>query len=107
MQACPWKSRSSGLPRYEVLQPHHNLYARSDYESDLEPLCLKQQIGVVPYSALASGFLSGKYRTPRDAAKSERGKGVVDKFLNERELIAATRLNLDRAAVEQLNAASH
>ena len=68
------------------MQPHYNLYARADYESALEPLCLEQQIGVVSYYALASGFLSGKYRTPADAAKSPRGKGVVEKFLNERGL---------------------
>src|SRR5882757_841826 len=47
-------SRKNGLPRYEVLQPQYNLYARSEYESALEPLCLEQQIGVVSYSALAS-----------------------------------------------------
>jgi aryl-alcohol dehydrogenase-like predicted oxidoreductase len=146
-------SRKNGLPRYEVLQPHYNLYARTDYESALEPLCLEQQIGVVSYFALASGFLSGKYRTAADAKKSARGKGVVETFLNERglrilaalddvgrrhsasvasvalawqiarpsitapiasatnveqlnELVAATRLKLDQAALEQLNAAS-
>jgi aryl-alcohol dehydrogenase-like predicted oxidoreductase len=77
-------SRKSTLPRYEVLQPPYNLYERSDYESNLEPLCLKEQIGVISYFALASGFLSGKYRTAADAAKSARGKGVVEKFLNAR-----------------------
>ena len=55
-------SRKAALPRYEVLQPHYNLYARSDYETELEPLCLKEQLGVITYFALASGFLSGKYR---------------------------------------------
>src|ERR1700686_3523658 len=78
--------RISGLRRYEALQPHYNLYARSDYESALEPLCLEQHIGVVNYYALASGFLTGKYRTPADATKSARGKGVVEKFLNDRGL---------------------
>jgi aryl-alcohol dehydrogenase-like predicted oxidoreductase len=77
-------SRKSGLPRYEALQPHYNLYARADYESALEPMCLQQHIGVVSYFALASGFLTGKYRTPADAEKSARGKGIVDSFLNER-----------------------
>jgi aryl-alcohol dehydrogenase-like predicted oxidoreductase len=77
-------SRKHGLPRYEALQPHYNLYARSEFESELEPLCLKEQLGVVSYFALASGFLSGKYRAPEDAAKSARGKGVIAKFLNER-----------------------
>jgi len=146
-------SRKTGLPRYEVLQPQYNLYARSGYESALEPLCLEQKIGVVSFSALASGFLTGKYRTAADAAKSLRGSGVVKNFLNERglrilaalddvgrrhsasvasvalawqiarpsitapiasattvdqlnELVAATRLKLDPAALEQLNAAS-
>jgi aryl-alcohol dehydrogenase-like predicted oxidoreductase len=79
-------SRDGGLPRYEALQLQYNLYARSDFESALEPLCLAQQIGVVNYFALAAGFLSGKYRTPADAAKSARGKGVVAKYLNERGL---------------------
>jgi aryl-alcohol dehydrogenase-like predicted oxidoreductase len=146
-------SRRTGLPRYEVLQPQYNLYARSEYEKDLEPLCLEHNIGVVSYFALASGFLSGKYRTPSDAAKSKRGDGVVAKYLNERglrilaalddvgrrysaspasvalawqiarpsitapiasatsvgqlnELVAATKLHLDQAAIEQLNIAS-
>jgi len=146
-------SRRTGLPRYEVLQPQYNLYARSEYEKDLEPLCLEHNIGVVSYFALASGFLTGKYRTPSDAAKSKRGDGVVAKYLNERglrilaalddvgrrysaspasvalawqiarpsitapiasatsvgqlnELLAATKLHLDQAAIEQLNIAS-
>jgi len=146
-------SRRSGLPRYEVLQPLYNLYARSDYETELEPLCVKEHIGVVTYFALASGFLTGKYRTAADAAKSARGKGIVEKYLNARglkilaaldevaerrrssqasvalawqiarpsimapiasatsveqlsELVAATRLDLDKSDIEQLNAAS-
>lgn len=146
-------SSEYGLPRFEVLQPLYNLYARTDYEAALEPLCRKQQIGVVTYFALASGFLTGKYRKPEDAAKSARGSGVVAKYLNERglrilaalddvgrryraspasvalawqvarptitapiasatnveqvsELLAATKLKLDQAAIEQLNSAS-
>jgi len=79
-------SRKNSLPRYEVLEPHYNLYSRSDYESELEPLCLNEQIGVITYFALASGFLTGKYRTAADAAKSARGKGIVEKFLNPRGL---------------------
>ncbi len=79
-------SRRTGLPRYEALQPHYNLYVRSEYEAALEPLCLEQRIGVVSYFALASGFLTGKYRSAADAAKSARGQGIVDKYLNERGL---------------------
>jgi aryl-alcohol dehydrogenase-like predicted oxidoreductase len=79
-------SRQHSLPRYEVLQPLYNLYARADYEAELEPLCVKEQLGVITYFALASGFLSGKYRSAADAAKSARGKGVIDKYLNPRGL---------------------
>ncbi|HEY0802318.1 MAG TPA: aldo/keto reductase [Steroidobacteraceae bacterium] len=79
-------SRKNALPQYAVLQTHYNLYLRSDYESELEPLCLQEKVGVVSYFALASGFLSGKYRTAADASKSARGKGVVEKFLNARGL---------------------
>lgn len=77
-------SRNAGLPRYEVLQPEYNLYTRSSYESALEPLCREQQVGVVSYFALASGFLSGKYRQAEDAQKSARGTGIIDNYLNER-----------------------
>jgi len=79
-------SRKRGLPRYEVVQPQYNLYQRFEYEAALEPMCLERHIGVISYSALASGFLSGKYRTPADATKSARGAGVVAKFLNKRGL---------------------
>jgi aryl-alcohol dehydrogenase-like predicted oxidoreductase len=146
-------SRRDALPRYEVLQPHYNLYERSLYEGALEGVCVEQQLGVVSYFALASGFLTGKYRDAADAAKSARGQNVIAKYLNPRglkilaaldevgrryraspasialawqiarpsitapiasatnveqlgDLAAATRLDLDRAAMEQLNAAS-
>ena len=66
-------SRAHGLPRYECLQPRFNLYDRSDYEGELEQLCLKENIGVIPYYGLASGFLTGKYRSPADFSKSPRG----------------------------------
>jgi aryl-alcohol dehydrogenase-like predicted oxidoreductase len=70
-------------PRYECLQPLYNLYERGDYEYDLEPVCLSRKIGVIPYFSLASGFLTGKYRSEGDLAKSERGSRV-QKYLNER-----------------------
>jgi len=65
-----------GLPRYEVLQPHYNLLERADFESELQPLCLAEGIGVVCYFALASGYLTGKYRSAADLAQSARGMGV-------------------------------
>jgi len=145
-------SADKGLPRYESLQPHYNLYQRADYERELEPLVLKEGIGVIPYYSLASGFLTGKYRSEADFGKSPRGGGARA-MLNERgrrilaaldkvaartgatpasvalawlmarpsitapiasattlgqleELIAATRLQLDAAAIGQLDAAS-
>ena len=76
-------SRLAGLPRYESLQPEYNLYQRAGYEAELEPLCREEQIGVICYFSLASGFLTGKYRSERDFAKSARGQGM-DKYLNER-----------------------
>jgi aryl-alcohol dehydrogenase-like predicted oxidoreductase len=76
-------SKQNGLPRYECLQPKYNLCERSDYEATLEPLAVKEGIGVIPYYALASGFLTGKYRSESDLAKSPRGAGVK-KYLNER-----------------------
>jgi aryl-alcohol dehydrogenase-like predicted oxidoreductase len=56
MQESFAASRAHGLPRYECVQPGYNLYARADYERELEPLCVKEGIGVIPYYALASGF---------------------------------------------------
>ena len=79
-------SRCKGLPRYESLQPLYNLYDRAVFERELRPLCIKEEIGVINFYSLAAGFLSGKYRTPEDAGKSPRGKGVVSKYVNDRGL---------------------
>lgn len=59
--------------RYTVLQPHYNLLVRNEYEGALEDLCVKEKLGVIPYFALASGFLTGKYRNEADLKKSARG----------------------------------
>ncbi len=72
-----------GLPRYEALQPLYNLMERAAYETDLEPLCRAEGLGVISYYALASGFLSGKYRSEADLSKSARGQGVR-KYLGAR-----------------------
>jgi len=75
------------LPRYETLQPEYNLYDRSGYENDLEPVVQREGLGVISYYSLASGFLSGKYRRAEDAGKSRaRGQSVVDRYLNPRGL---------------------
>lgn len=76
-------SEEHGYPRYESLQPLYNLYDRADYEQDLEPLCIEQEIGVISYFSLASGFLSGKYREEKDLSSSSRA-GFVKKYLNDR-----------------------
>ena len=79
-------SSDNSLARYETLHPEYNLYDREGYESGLEQVALEYGLGVINYYSLASGFLSGKYRSKEDAAKSARGQGVVDKYLNERGL---------------------
>jgi aryl-alcohol dehydrogenase-like predicted oxidoreductase len=76
-------SKRHGFARYESLQPEYNLYDRADYEANLEPLCLQEGLGVIPYYSLASGFLTGKYRSKADLRKSPRG-GKVEKYLDER-----------------------
>ncbi|MFZ5748009.1 MAG: aldo/keto reductase [Pseudomonadota bacterium] len=62
-----------GLPHYRVLQPEYNLVSRHRFEGELQDLCIERNIGVVPYYALASGFLTGKYRSEADLGKSVRG----------------------------------
>ena len=79
-------SAELGLPRYEVLQPEYNLVSRKDYEKDLEPLVRAEQIGVVCYYALASGFLTGKYRSSDDLGKSATRAKAVGEYLNGRGL---------------------
>lgn len=72
-----------GYPSYQCLQPLYNLYDRADYETDLEPLCLEKGVGVIPYFSLASGFLTGKYRSEKDLVNRSRGD-FVKKYLNDR-----------------------
>jgi aryl-alcohol dehydrogenase-like predicted oxidoreductase len=66
--------------RYTVLQPHYNLLVRDQYEGALEDLCAKEGLGVIPYFALASGFLTGKYRSEEDLKKSPRGGRLKANF---------------------------
>lgn len=74
---------AKGLPRYQVLQPEYNLYDRSSFEGALQDLTVRENIGVVTYYSLASGFLSGKYRSEKDLSQSQRGQGIA-KYLNPR-----------------------
>jgi aryl-alcohol dehydrogenase-like predicted oxidoreductase len=72
------------LARYDSLQPHYNLAHRHEFERELEELCLDQQIGVIPYSPLAGGFLTGKYRRDAEAPPSARASGIQKRYFNER-----------------------
>ena len=76
-------SAARGLPRYETLQPWYNLYDRADFEGALADLCKRENIAVIPYFSLASGFLTGKYRSEGDLAGRARAYRVKD-MLNER-----------------------
>ena len=78
-------AKDKQLPRYQVLQPEYNLYERASFEGPLRDLCIKEGLGVVTYYSLASGFLSGKYRSRADLGKSKRGEGVA-KYLDDRGL---------------------
>jgi aryl-alcohol dehydrogenase-like predicted oxidoreductase len=75
-------SGKHGLPRYESLQPEYNLMVR-DFERELAPLCARHGLGVIPYFGLASGFLTGKYRSKEDLKQSPRGEDV-EPYLNDR-----------------------
>jgi aryl-alcohol dehydrogenase-like predicted oxidoreductase len=76
-------SERHGWPCYDCLQPQYNLYDRGPYEADLEPLCLQMGIGVIPYYSLASGFLTGKYRSLEEASGAKRAAGLK-KYFDER-----------------------
>jgi len=90
-------SKDHNLAAYQCLQPEYNLYNREYYETELEPVCRERNIGVISYYSLASGFLSGKYRSEGDLSKSSRGQGVK-KLMNPRgfKILAA----LDKVCAE-------
>ena len=78
-------SKRLGLPRYESLQPQYSLVERTEFEGPLEELCLKENIGVIGYYSLASGFLTGKYRSATEGQDRVRAPRVA-KYLNEKGL---------------------
>lgn len=75
-------STEKGLPRYQSLQPQYSLVERDSFEGPLEDLCLAEKVGVIGYYSLASGFLTGKYKSKADAEGRARGRGV-EKYLND------------------------
>src|SRR5260221_4122012 len=78
-------SIANAHPRYENLQPCYNLYDRWEYEGPVQGLCVRENIGVISYFSLASGFLTGKYRNKQDLGQSARGEDV-EKYLDARGL---------------------
>jgi aryl-alcohol dehydrogenase-like predicted oxidoreductase len=90
-------AKASGLPRYHVLQPEYNLVSRHKFEGELQDYCITENIGVLPYYGLASGFLTGKYRTKDDLGQSVRGGRMAD-LLDGRG--AAVLAAMDRVAAD-------
>jgi aryl-alcohol dehydrogenase-like predicted oxidoreductase len=79
-----WVSDSHGISRFDSLQPHYSLAHREEYERELADVCRKFGIGVIPYSPLAGGFLTGKYRKDDPIPESDRAVGVRRRYFNER-----------------------
>lgn len=87
-----WVSDVNHLVRFDSLQPHYSLVHRAEFERELQPLCLDQGIGVIPYSPLAAGFLTGKYRREGDLPDSARAEGVRRRYMNETGFAAIDKL---------------
>lgn len=87
-----WVSDVHNLARFDSLQPHYNLVHRAEFERELQPLCLDQGIGVIPYSPLAGGFLTGKYRRDSALPGSDRAGGIRERYMNERGFAAVDKL---------------
>jgi aryl-alcohol dehydrogenase-like predicted oxidoreductase len=92
LQASLDAAEHDGLPRYEVFQPGYNLYDRSEYENGVKHICEKENLGVIPYFALGSGYLTGKYRKEEDF-KGEDRASFVKKYHNERGIRILTALD--------------
>ena len=87
-----WVSDVQRLVRYDSLQPHYSYVHRAEFERELQPLCLDQGVGVIPYSPLAAGFLTGKYRRDTPLPESARAGGVQKRYMNERGFAAVDKL---------------
>ena len=87
-----WISDVQRIVRYDSLQPHYSYVHRAEFERELQPLCLDQGVGVIPYSPLAAGFLTGKYRRDTSLPESARAGGVQKRHMNERGFAAVDKL---------------
>ncbi len=88
-----WVSDVLKVARFDSLQPHYNLVHRAEFERELQAVCLDQGIGVIPYSPLAAGFLTGKYRQDADLPESARVEGVRRRYMNEQGFSAISKLD--------------
>jgi aryl-alcohol dehydrogenase-like predicted oxidoreductase len=89
-----WASDRLGLERYETLQPKYSLVHRAEFEAELEPLCREQGLGVLPYSPLAAGFLTGKYRQGAPLPDSRRAEGVLERSMTPENFATLERVDL-------------
>ncbi len=89
-----WISDVKGLARFDGLQPHYNLVHRAEFERALQPLCLDQGIGVIPYSPLGGGFLTGKYRPGSPLPPSARAGSIQSRYMNDKGFAAVDKLEL-------------
>lgn len=87
-----WISDLRSISRFDSLQPHYNYVHRAEFERELQPLCLDQGVGVIPYSPLAGGFLTGKYRRDTPLPESDRAEGIKNRYMNERGFRAVDKL---------------
>ncbi len=87
-----WISDVNGYCRFESLQPHYNYLHRAEFERELQPLCRDQNLGVLPYSPLAKGFLTGKYRRDKELPDSQRAQSIKSRYLNDRGFEAVEAL---------------
>lgn len=87
-----WVSDVHKLCRYETVQPHYNLVHRAEFERELQPLCLDQGVGVIPYSPLAAGFLTGKYGREEALPQSARAGRIMERYMNEQGFAVVEKL---------------
>ncbi len=87
-----WISDVRNLARFDSLQPHYSLVHRAEFERELQPLCLDQGVGVIPYSPLGAGFLTGKYRRDAPMPDSARARRIQDRYMNEQGFAAIDKL---------------
>ncbi|MDP9238396.1 MAG: aldo/keto reductase [Chloroflexota bacterium] len=88
---------AKNLPRFSTLQPHHNLVHRKEYEAELAALCVRENIGVIPYSPLAGGFLTGKYRKGQPLPKSQRA-GRAKEYMTDQGFAVVEALDRNASA---------